>query len=136
MKTRLTGRKALSEQLKKLAPDVSDEVHEQLRLNAHQVAETARAFAPKKSGDYAASIRVDDQSKGSGFPLFHILASPLWHLIEFGTRARENTGLFSCSSHPGTSPQPHFFPAYRSLRRSLRARASRKINKAIKRRTG
>lgn len=54
------------------------------------------------------------------------------HLVEFGTAPHQNEGMFAGTEHPGTPPQPFFFPAYRLTRKKHRPRASRAINKAIK----
>jgi HK97 gp10 family phage protein len=54
------------------------------------------------------------------------------HLVEFGTAPHINGGWAAGTQHPGTAPQPFFWPAYRALRKRIKSRNSRAINKAIK----
>lgn len=54
------------------------------------------------------------------------------HLVEFGTAPHPQGGKFKGTEHPGTSPQPFFFPPYRALRRRVKARITRAMKKAIK----
>lgn len=49
------------------------------------------------------------------------------HLVEYGTASHAQGGIFEGTQHPGTAPQPFFWPAYRALR----GRAKRKIGTAI-----
>lgn len=66
--------------------------------------------------------------------------------VEFGTEAGQRGGRASYvglaqnrrgrtqrRTHPGTRAQPFFWPAYRSLRRRVRGRITRAINRALKR---
>ena len=48
--------------------------------------------------------------------------------VEFGTPPRINAGIYAGTQHPGTPPQPFFFPAYRANKKA----GARKINKAIR----
>ncbi len=54
------------------------------------------------------------------------------HLVEFGTAPHINGGWAAGTQHPGTAPQPFFWPAYRALRRRLKSRTSRDIRNGIK----
>lgn len=54
------------------------------------------------------------------------------HLVEFGTAPHAQGGMFEGTMHPGTAPQPFFWPAWRALRTRVRGRVTRSINKAIK----
>lgn len=54
------------------------------------------------------------------------------HLVEFGTAAHINGGLFAGTQHPGTKAEPFFWPGYRALKKRSRSRITRSINKAIK----
>lgn len=58
------------------------------------------------------------------------------HLVEFGTAPHPQGGKFKGTQHPGTTAQPFFYPAYRSLRRRVKSRISRAMKKAIKRGAG
>jgi len=54
------------------------------------------------------------------------------HLLEFGTAPHINGGWAAGTQHPGTAPQPFFFPAYRALRKRMKSRISRAITTSIK----
>lgn len=54
------------------------------------------------------------------------------HLVEFGTAPHPQGGKFTGTDHPGTAPQPFFYPPYRALRRRVKARISRAMKRAIK----
>lgn len=54
------------------------------------------------------------------------------HLVEFGTRPHPNKGKFAGTMHPGTRPQPFFYPGYRAHKKSVRARIARAINRSAK----
>jgi HK97 gp10 family phage protein len=54
------------------------------------------------------------------------------HLVEFGTEQHPNGGMFAGTEHPGTKAQPFFWPGYRAVRKRVRSRITRSINKAIK----
>lgn len=69
------------------------------------------------------------------------------HLVEFGTAPHSTvkgaskyrkSGMVHAGSsspkrqHPGTKPQPFFFPPYRALRRRVRSRISRATTRAVK----
>lgn len=51
---------------------------------------------------------------------------------EFGTAPHINGGMFAGSQHPGTSPRPFFFPAFRANKRRVKSRISRATTKAVK----
>jgi hypothetical protein len=50
------------------------------------------------------------------------------HLVEYGTKPHVNQGRFPGTQNPGARRQPFFWPAYRIVRKKMRARA----NKALK----
>lgn len=54
------------------------------------------------------------------------------HLVEFGTKPHPNKGKFAGTMHPGTPPQPFFFPGYRAHKKSVKARITRAINRSAK----
>lgn len=57
------------------------------------------------------------------------------HLVEFGTAPHLNGGVFAGAQHPGTSPQPFFFPPYRARKKKIKNGVARAVNKAIKKAT-
>lgn len=54
------------------------------------------------------------------------------HLVEFGSAAHTNGGMFAGSEHPGTKGQPFFFVSWRANRKKAKARIRRAITKAAK----
>lgn len=58
------------------------------------------------------------------------------HLVEFGTSPHVLGGIFAGAWHPGTAPQPFFFPPYRALRRRAKSRVTRATKKAVQRVAG
>ncbi|MGO1079959.1 HK97-gp10 family putative phage morphogenesis protein [Inquilinus sp. CA228] len=64
----------------------------------------------------------------------HVGNDKAWYarLVEFGTRPHANKGLFEGTMHPGTSPNPFFFPTYRLFKKRMLARFGRAMRKSIK----
>lgn len=54
------------------------------------------------------------------------------HLVEYGTAPHKNGGIFAGTEHPGTAPQPFFWPAYRIVRPRHQRRANKALRDAIK----
>ncbi len=52
--------------------------------------------------------------------------------IEFGTQPHTNAGTFAGTENPGTPARPYFFPSYRALKKSAKAKVQRAITKAVK----
>jgi hypothetical protein len=67
---------------------------------------------------------------------YHIVAGDdvAWYarLIEHGTPPHINKGMSPGTQHPGTKPQPYFYPAFRALRRRVKSRITRATKKAVK----
>jgi HK97 gp10 family phage protein len=139
--------------LKKLAaiPQAArQEMQAALKTSGDEIADLARSFAPKKSGALARSIGstigayVTDnanvrgvQATAGGHDLsvtIHAGDAQAYYaaFVEFGTAPHPNGGLFKGSEHPGSSPQPFFFPAFRLGKKRAKSRISRAINKAAK----
>lgn len=52
--------------------------------------------------------------------------------VEFGTKSHPQGGKFKGTTHPGTHPQPFFFPAWRLLKRKIKTSISKAARKAAK----
>lgn len=52
--------------------------------------------------------------------------------VEFGTAPRVNGGRFQGTQHPGTRPQPFFFPAYRAHKKRIQAALRKSIRDAVR----
>lgn len=54
------------------------------------------------------------------------------HLVEFGTAAHTNQGLFPDTHHPGAPAQPFFWPAVRLARKKVTSAIKRAVAKAVR----
>lgn len=118
-----------------------------------------KSYAPVKSGDYRNSIHADKmanrpdakpvgQSRSTDPNAMGVFGAWYWHFIEFGTRphpikartapfmvfeGRDGTLKYMREvQHPGSPPQPHIFPVYRSERKNMKRRLARVVNRAVK----
>lgn len=122
-----------------------------LETGAQQVVATAKRLVPKDSGDLERSIGYTFgnyapensnvrgvTSGGGGDPdlsvTIHAGDAKAFYaaFVEFGTSPHDNGGKFKGTKHPGSTPSPFFFPAYRANKKSVKARVTRAMNKAIK----
>ena len=128
---KIEGLRELENKLNELGKSASKTVmRNTLKKAAEPIAESARASAPVDTGNLKASIGVSTKlskaqkraqaksAKASGGKDFSEIfvgsASPVAHLVEFGTAPHINQGKFAGSQHPGTSPQPFMRPAWES----------------------
>ena len=107
---------ALRRKLLALAPATEGEIRKAVRRSVDELAAKARDFAPERTGALKRSIEAvtfDEGLRGA------VQArAPHAHLVEFGTvRAKA---------------RPFLFPSYRLLRKRIKGRFSRAINKAAK----
>jgi len=54
------------------------------------------------------------------------------HLVEFGTAAHVNGGLFAGTMNPGAKSQPFFYVSWRANRKRVKSRITRAITKSAK----
>lgn len=115
---------------------------------AEEIATLQRGLAPEDDGDLKDSIHVTKPGESTppysqpggkrkaGKSQAIITAGNTKvryaHLVEFGTAPHINGGQFAGTAHPGTSPQPFFWPGYRALRTRAKGRITRSVTKAIK----
>jgi len=165
LKAKFAGREALTRKLRQIVPEAELEYAKAIEVGAKELAEAIRARAPRgETGDYAASIEAgkvagrNDGRKAIGIQAtkdphaWGIFADWKWRFLEFGTKAHiikpklAKRLSFTASdgervtaaqvSHPGTAAQPHIFPTFRAMRKRIRARVSRSINKAVRKVAG
>src|SRR5690606_27826671 len=120
-----------------------------IRQGADEIVTMQKRLVPKDSGALERSIeavngnvntRTDSLSTGSvqGDPDLTVTivagdAQAFYaRMVEFGTAPHENRGLFAGSQHPGTRPQPFFYPPVRALRRRVKSRITRATKKAVR----
>lgn len=146
VKLTFKGKDALLAKLRSLVPNVDKAMGEANQGSADEMATLARSFvAIGKTGKLKASIRVERGDRpgshrvlaggpsttkevraGSGKPFDYALG------VEFGTSQHTNGGMFKGSENPGARRQPFFWVAYRLMKKRIKARNTRAINKAIK----
>lgn len=138
----------LLRKLGKLAPATFDAVANANRQSADEMVDQARSLVPVRSGKLRDSIVATGPggvppaySQGGGpgvVPEGSYAVSAgngkvrYAHLVEYGTSPHEIGGKFNGAQHPGAKRQPFFWPAYRLIRKKMRGRATRAINKAAK----
>lgn len=123
-----------------------------LEKGAQEIATMARVMAPESSGDLKRSIgytfgefipensnvRGVQGGAGLGDPdlsvTVHAGDAKAFYaaFIEFGTAPHPQGGQFAGTQHPGTAPQPFFFPAYRLLKKRVKGRINRSVKKAAR----
>lgn len=142
-------------------PAVEGNLRDALRKSGKAWAEKARSLVPVDSGDLRNSIRWSFEkpkdtsgmvvSKGEGEggnskrPSIYLLAGGkkayYARFVEFGVVAQKRGQTIvnksgrarkSKRSSRGRRPQPFFYPSYRILRRGIRSRLTRAMNKAIR----
>lgn len=137
---------ALLAKLTQLAPAAGEALTKVNGDSAEEMASLARSYAPKRTGKLAESIVVTppggappDYSQGiKAVPAgaFAVTAGNkavrYAHLVEYGTSPHTNEGVFKGTDNPGAPRQPFFWPAYRLIRKKMRSRAARALNKAAK----
>jgi HK97 gp10 family phage protein len=147
---KLSRRENLLRKMAAMPPAVRSAIKQALAQGADEITDDMKRLAPKRTGKLRGSIR---QTWGGGKVRYSSLAGTAGeagdpdlsvrisagdsgvryaHLVEFGTAPHLNGGLFAGSRHPGTSPQPFFFPAYRANRRRVKSRISRATTKVVK----
>ncbi len=124
-----------------------------LVASAEEIAAFQRRLAPVRTGKLRDSISVNKGGRGPAYsqgaksspdadPDLTVTitagnASVRYaHLVEFGAPPHEAGGRFEGAQHPGTKPQPFFYPPYRAYRKRARGRVSRSMRKAIKKSVG
>lgn len=155
------GLDRLQRKLTRIIPDKAKAAARRaLEQSADEMVAMMKRLVPVDSGDLRDSIGwtwgkkpiysqaiAKVKSAGSGDMVITIYAGNYGvryaHLVEFGSarhiikakraKALGKDGRLGIEvHHPGGKAQPFFFPSYRALRRSARARVSRAISKAIK----
>lgn len=155
LKAKVMGRAALTKKLNALAPNVEKYAAEAKMKGAQELAKAVAARAPRRTGDYATSIKAgllrdrpaqervgttatkDESAAG-------LYAEFIWRFLEFGTAPHFTTkgggtvgGKKAATTagsgmHPGTAPQPHIFPTYRAMKTKIRKRILAAVNRGVK----
>jgi HK97 gp10 family phage protein len=125
------NREQVMKRLRRVAPEVETEVAAQQLKSGRLLAERIASRAPRRTGRYAESIQADrlannprgnrnlvgiSQTKDPN--AVGIYAEFYWQFLEFGT----------VDSHA----QPHVFPTYRAMKKSIKAGLTRAMGRGIK----
>lgn len=143
---KIAGRAKWLAKLERMPKEIKKEARVALATGADEMVELAKSFVPVRTGKLRDSItwRYGEAEKiaySQGLGANHELAVVISagnkgarhaHLVEFGTTPHTNKGKFKGASHPGTAASPYFYPSYRLLKRRMKSRVTRSINKAIK----
>lgn len=141
----LKGKEALFAKLIKLAPGVEKGMGDANLQSANEMADLARGYVPVKSGTLKASIRVEQGPRPGGYyvkaggaPTTKSVRSgsgtgfDYATAVEFGTKPHINAGEFKGSQNPGAKKESFFWVSYRLMKRRLKSRNSRALNKIVK----
>jgi len=149
----IEGKDRLRQKLLAMPKVARAQIHDALDVSASEMAETARNFAPKKTGALAASIgytfgdykpeNANVRTFGGGSNVgdpdlmvtIHAGSARAWYaaLVEFGTAPHEQPNNPRVGyHHPGATARPYFFPAYRLTRKRVKSRITRATTKAAK----
>lgn len=148
MATKIKGLRQLSRKLKAIPKAAKDEARKAVLQGANEIAAMQRSLAPVDDGDLRDSIHVTppggttppySQPGGSRTAKSEeaiVTAGNTKvryaHLVEFGTKEHKAGGMFEGATIPAIPAHPFFWPGYRALRRRVKSRITRNINKAVK----
>jgi hypothetical protein len=160
-RTRTEGLEVMRRRMRAIPRHIRAEMESTLEQNAEELTGMQKRLAPVDEGDLRSSIRwmrgtlttvrgwfgrgrseVDREN----MIVTVFTDDPKARWVEYGTESgvlggratyvgpsQSKAGRRQRRTHSGTSAQPFFFPAYRSLKRRLKSRMSRNIGKAVRR---
>lgn len=145
----ILGLAALERKLKRMPDKALAKIKAAMEQGADEVVSMMRSLAPEDDGDlrdsigwtwgkkpkYATALATAKASLGGDLTLTIYAGNSkvrYAHLIEFGTAAHTNGGMFAGSNHPGTKGQPFFFVSWRANRKKVKARIRRAVRNAAK----
>lgn len=146
---KVRGKDRLRVKLQRLLPEaVFAEMEAAAVDSANEMVMAAKNFVPVDTGGLRDSIAATGPGKttppysqpggsmtvpeGAAMVTAGDTENRIAHLVEYGTAPHINQGLYPGTMHPGTSPQPFFWPAYRIVRPRHQRRANKALRNAIK----
>lgn len=152
MATKVQNVERLKKRLEAIPKAARAEIRKALEKSAQEITTMARVMAPEDSGDLKRSIgytfgaftpensnvRGVEAGAGLGDPdlsvTIHAGDAKAFYaaFVEFGTAPHPQGGEFKGTEHPGTAPQPFFYPAYRLLKQRVKSRINRAVKKAAR----
>lgn len=143
----ILGLPSLRKKLKRLPPLAEQEIRKAMEAGANEMVALAKSLAASDRVRNSIAWTYGDAPKGaialggvqssSGNIRITVYAGgdeafmARWE--EFGTSPHVNAGIFAGTQHPGTKARPFFFVSFRALRRRMKSRITRSINKSAKR---
>lgn len=145
----ILGLAALERKLKRMPDNAIAKIKIAMEQGADEVVSMMRSLAPEDDGDlrdsigwtwgkkpkYATALATATASLGGDLTLTIYAGNSkvrYAHLVEFGTAAHTNGGMFAGSEHPGTKGQPFFFVSWRANRKKVKARIRRAVRSDAK----
>lgn len=145
---KILGLEKLNRKLAKLPAAAEKRIKEAMAQGADEIVAMMKSLVAVDSGDLRDSIgwtwgeapkysqKIATVKSSDGKLTLTIFAGNTKvrysHLIEFGTAAHVNGGMFAGTMHPGTKAQSFFYVSYRANRRRVKSRISRAITKSAK----
>lgn len=129
VKFKIRNKDRLHRKLSKLVDGFDQQVEADMKKGAEELAVAVKGYAPVKTGEYRDSIVAKpvtqfDQHSSTGITrvvearAWGLYANDIWRFLEFGTQKMRS--------------RPHIFGLFRLMRRRIRGRISRGINKKVK----
>lgn len=142
----LQGLPQLKRKLEKLRTNTAPKVQAAMAIAADKVVAMAKSLVPVDTGALRDSIgwTWGDAPKGSlkvasaktGTMRLTIFAgskeAPHARWIEFGTAPHPQGGQYAGTEHPGTQPQPYFFPSWRANKKEIQSLLRKAIREAVR----
>lgn len=126
----------LKRKLNKTIPDrVRNAARDALEENAKRLVEEMKRLAPEYLGDLIDSIGWTWGDAPAGTMVIGTVAGNDYDTMRITVYAGGGDAFHAFFQEFGTvnmAPNPFFFPSYRKLRRGMKSRVTRSINKAIK----
>lgn len=148
MTSSIKGLKQLQRKLDRLPPIVKDRIREALEEGADEIVNMAKSLVPSDTGALRDSIGwTYGQAPKGAMTLGKVQAiggdltitiyagnSEAFYArwVEFGAAAHTAGGKFEGATIPAIPASPFFYVSFRALRRKVKSRVTRSINKAAK----
>ncbi|HZH10560.1 MAG TPA: HK97-gp10 family putative phage morphogenesis protein [Microvirga sp.] len=143
------GLKRWEQRLKNIPKTVRARVREAIHQGAAEIVSAQKRLAPVRTGKLRDSITATIGGQAPKYSQFGRMGGKgdadltavitvgnsevrYAHLVEFGSAPHIAGGRFKGADHPGTTAQPFFYPGYRMVRRRVKSRITRAVNKGIK----
>jgi HK97 gp10 family phage protein len=148
MADRIIGMTKLQRKLKRLPLVVKEQIRKAMEQGAEEIVALAKSLVPVDSGALKNSIgwtwgraprgamtlgTVQSVGGDLTITIYAGNEEAFWaRWVEFGTKAHTAGGMFEGATIPAVPASPFFYVSYRALRRRVRSRITRGINKAAK----